>query len=117
MASAPPAVVAVGAICGAQVTNRDGEALGTIAELMVDTASGRISYAVLSFGGVLGVGEKLFAVPWDCLAIDPTSNGVTLDLPRARLDEADGFDKDAWPTVPDRSLCVAVHGGAVAQKI
>lgn len=112
MASATPAVVAVGAICGAPVTNRAGEALGTIAELMIDTASGRISYAVLSYGGVLGVGEKLFAVPWDCLAVDPTSNGVMLDLPRAHLDQTDGFDKDAWPAAPDRSLCAAARGSA-----
>jgi sporulation protein YlmC with PRC-barrel domain len=90
----------LGALCGAAVHNREGESLGTITEVMIEPPSGRIAYAVLSWGGVLGVGEKLFAVPWSALAVDPEGQ-VLLDIAAARLEAAPGFDKDAWPTQPD----------------
>lgn len=97
MALVPSAIVPVGGLCGSSVQSRDGEDLGSISELMVDTASGRIAYAVLAFGGLLGVGEKLFAVPWRALLIDPSSGAVTIDVERAQLEDDPGFDKDAWP--------------------
>lgn len=90
-----------GGICGANVEATDGETLGSISELMVDTASGRIAYAVLAYGGVLGVGEKLFAVPWGAFEIDAASGSITLPVRRDRLEQLPGFDKDAWPTEAD----------------
>ena len=102
-----PGIMAAGGICGGSVLGADGETLGSITELMVDTDSGAIAYAVLSYGGVLGVGEKLFAVPWRCFAIDAVSGEVRLDVPRERLDELPGFDKDAWPTEADPVFCSA----------
>jgi sporulation protein YlmC with PRC-barrel domain len=92
------------AICGAAVTGPDGEKLGSISELMVDSATGAISYAVLAYGGLLGVGEKLFAIPWRSFRIDPVGNRISLDAPQARLEALPGFDKDAWPTGPDPSF-------------
>ena len=93
------ALVPVGKICGSAVTDTQGEALGQIVEVMIDEASGGIGYVVLSHGGTLGVGEKLFAVPWASLT--PGEGGYALAVGAERLADADGFDKDAWPTAPD----------------
>ena len=94
----------VSGISGASVTGADGETLGSITELMLDTDSGGVAYAVLAYGGVLGVGEKLFALPWDALAIDAASGEVSSSLTRERLDGLSGFDKDAWPTEADSAF-------------
>lgn len=91
----------VAGICGASVEAPGGETLGSISELMIDTDSGAIAYAVLAYGGVLGVGEKLFAVPWACFEVDAASGAIRLPVARDRLEALPGFDKDAWPTVAD----------------
>ena len=91
----------VGGICGASVAGADGEALGTITEIMLDTDDGSVAYVVLAFGGMLGVGEKLFAIPWGAFDVDAASGEISLLLTRDRLDALPGFDKDAWPTEPD----------------
>ena len=97
----PPALLPAAKICGASVVDGAGEGLGAIIDLMIDTATGAISYAVLSYGGLLGVGETLFAVPWTCFRMDAEGNRLVLDVPRDQLDAMDGFDKDAWPVAPD----------------
>ena len=71
--------------------------------------SRRIAYAVLSFGGVLGMGEKLFAVPWSALKLDTVNKRFTLDINKDRLEGAPGFDKGAWPRMADRSWATQVH--------
>jgi sporulation protein YlmC with PRC-barrel domain len=89
-------------ICGTAVTSTDGTALGTITEVMIDHDTGAIGYAVLAHGGVLGVGEKLFAVPWTEFIIDPVAGTLMLNVGPAALDSAAGIDKDAWPAqTPD----------------
>lgn len=92
------ALMAASAICGSAVTGSDGEALGTITEVMIESDSGRIDYAVLSYGGVLGVGEKLFAVPWTQFTIEAADGRFLLDAQASALADADGIGKDAWPT-------------------
>jgi sporulation protein YlmC with PRC-barrel domain len=82
---------------GDDVQNRAGEDLGQIEEIMLDVNEGRVSYAVLSFGGFLGIGDKLFAVPWDALRLDPDDEVFILDVDQERLENAPGFDKDNWP--------------------
>jgi sporulation protein YlmC with PRC-barrel domain len=84
------------------VVNARGENLGHIEDLMIDLDRGCIAYAVLSFGGVLGIGDKLFAVPWNSLKLDTIEERFILDVPRERLENAPGFDKDHWPGVHDR---------------
>ncbi len=92
-----PLVLSADTISGDTVRNPEGEHIGTIKELMIDLNSGRVAYAVLAFGGFLGLGEKYFAVPWKALRIDTTRHCVVLDVPKERLREAPGFDKDSWP--------------------
>ena len=84
-------------LSGDKVVNSAGEELGHIEDFMLDLESGRIRYAVLSFGGVLGVGDKLFAVPPEALTIDSANKRLLLDFDKEHLTNAPGFDKDNWP--------------------
>jgi hypothetical protein len=94
---------------GDDVVNRQGEKLGTLDEVMLDVPTGRIAYAVLSSGGLLGVGERLYAIPWRALTLDPENKCFVLDVAKERLQAAPGFDKDHWPTMGDESWAQEVH--------
>lgn len=94
-----PALMGANTLLGNDVYNKMGEDLGDIKELMIDMATGRIAYAVLSFGGVLGLGDKLFAVPWSALELDTSAKRFTLDAPKDSLKDAPGFDKAHWPSM------------------
>ncbi|OEU41425.1 hypothetical protein BGV40_15040, partial [Methanosarcina sp. Ant1] len=84
-------------INGDKVINMAGEHLGKIEDLMIDLENGRVAYAVLSFGGFLGIGNKLFAVPWEALSVKPDEHAFALDVSKEILEKAEGFDKDDWP--------------------
>lgn len=92
-----PQVLSASAIIGNKVVNTAGEHLGNIKELMIDLDGGLIAYAVLSFGGFLGMGDKLFAIPWEALTVDTDNHSVILDVDKEVLKDAPGFDKDHWP--------------------
>lgn len=94
-------VMPCGALVGADVLDRSDEPLGTLEYVMLDVTAGRIAYAVLAHGGVLGVGDKLFAIPWEALAFDATRDCFVLDMPRAKLASAKSFDREHWPSKPD----------------
>lgn len=104
-----PALMGADTLLGNDVYNRDGEDLGDIKEFMIDMRTGRVAYAVLSFGGVLGLGDKLFAVPWAALALDTVNKRFTLNVPKDTLKDAPGFDKDAWPSMADATWATGVH--------
>jgi sporulation protein YlmC with PRC-barrel domain len=91
------------------VRNRQGEDLGKITEFMIDLEHGCIAYAVLSFGGWLGMGDKLFAVPWSALSLDPEVKEFVLDVAREDLRDAPGFDKDNWPDMSDVAWGASIH--------
>ena len=101
-------VLSASSLAGDRVKNPAGEDLGKVTELMIDIPSGRVPYAVLSFGGMLGVGNKLFAVPWNALTLDEDEKQFILKADKARLENAPGFDKDNWPDMAD-----AAWGGTV----
>lgn len=92
-----PQVLSATSIIGNKVMNDSGEQLGNIKELMIDLKDGQIAYAVLSFGGFLGLGDKLFAIPWEALTINLEDHTITLDVDKEVLKDAPGFDKDHWP--------------------
>jgi sporulation protein YlmC with PRC-barrel domain len=83
------------------VRNRYGDDLGSIKDVMIDLPNGRVAYAVLSFGGFLGIGNKLFAVPWEMLTVDEDRQCLVLDIDKKTLENAPGFDKDNWPDMSD----------------
>jgi hypothetical protein len=68
-----------------------------------------VCYAVLSFGGVFGIGEKLFAVPWNALRLDTENKRFELNVETDRLKNAPGFDKNAWPDMADQSWVDEIH--------
>lgn len=91
-----PRVLSATKIIGNKVVNRQGEELGSIKDLTIDLDDAQIAYAVLSFGGFLGVGDKLFAIPLEAL-IFMNKQTVILDVDKEVLKNAPGFDKDRWP--------------------
>jgi sporulation protein YlmC with PRC-barrel domain len=96
-----PHLMGADTLIGNDVVNKSSETLGDIKEIMLDMRTGSISYAVLAFGGFLGMGEKLFAVPWTALTLDTTNKCFVLDASKDRLESAPGFDKDMWPDMAD----------------
>lgn len=88
-------------IIGDSVRNGAGEDLGNIEDLMVDVNGADVSYAVLSFGGFLGIGDKLFAVPLQAMTLDTENKCFVLNESKERLENAPGFDKDHWPNHSD----------------
>jgi sporulation protein YlmC with PRC-barrel domain len=103
-------VLSADTLAGDKVVNAAGEDLGKIEDFMLDVESGRIRYAVLSFGGVLGIGSKLFAVPPEALTVDTVNKRLILDVDRERLQSAPGFDKDNWPNFADPTLGREIYG-------
>jgi sporulation protein YlmC with PRC-barrel domain len=104
-----PSLMGANTLLGNDVYNKDDESLGDIKEFMVEMSSGKIAYAVLSFGGLLGMGDKLFAVPWAALTLDTQNKRFTLNVPKDILKEAPGFDKDHWPSMSDKTWAGGVH--------
>src|SRR5689334_6331033 len=94
-------VMSASSLSGDRVKNNAGDDLGKVNEIMIDVPRGRVAYAVLSFGGVLGIGNKLFAVPWRALVLDEDNKQFILDIDKSRLENAPGFDKDNWPDMAD----------------
>ena len=92
-----------------RVRNSAGEDLGKIEEIMIDIPTGRVAYAVLSFGGFLGLGDKLFAVPWQALTVNERDHIFILNVDRKRLQEAPGFDPNHWPDMADPSFGSRMH--------
>jgi sporulation protein YlmC with PRC-barrel domain len=90
-------VLAASTLAGDSVRNAAGDDLGNLDQIMIDIPSGRVAYAVLSFGGVLGMGSKLFAVPWNALTVDEDEKCLILAADKKTLENAPGFDKDDWP--------------------
>ncbi len=100
-------------LVGCKIENMKGENLGKIEGLMLDLAEGRILYAVLSFGGFLGMGDKLFPVPTDALTFrwDDKGNperGV-IDIDKESLKNAPGYDKNNLPSTADRTFATRVY--------
>lgn len=95
----PPQALSISTLLGNEVVDRTGHEVGRIQELMMDPKDGRVTYAVMSFGGVFGFGEKLFAVPWVSLELDPEKDRFVMDVDRERLKDAPGFDKEDWPNM------------------
>jgi sporulation protein YlmC with PRC-barrel domain len=92
-----PRVRSATTVIGSKVVNPEGEELGSIKDLMIDLDDGQIAYAVLSFGGFLGLGDKLFAIPLEALTFETEDHTAILDVDKEVLKNAPGFDKDHWP--------------------
>ena len=104
-----PRIMAADTLEGDEVRNEAGENLGSIDHIMIDVPNGKVAYAVLSFGGFMGMGDKLFAVPWNALKLDTEQKCFVLNASKDYLENAPGFDKDDWPTFADEKWARDVH--------
>jgi len=104
-----PALMGADTLLGNDVYNDKDEDLGDIKEIMLDMRSGKVSYAVLSFGGFMGMGEKLFAVPWNALTLDTVNKRFILKVDKTRLNDAPGFDADHWPDMSNPEWAKGIH--------
>lgn len=102
-------LISTSSLNGDNVVNAAGDDLGKIEDIMLDTDNGRVGYAVLSFGGFLGMGDKLFAIPWSALQLDTAEHRFILNVTKERLKAAPGFDKDNWPNMADRAWGESIH--------
>lgn len=105
-----PHLMGAKTLLGNDVYNKESIELGDIKEIMLDMRSGCVSYAVLSFGGVfMGLGEKLFAVPWSAMKLDTEKKCFILDVSKERLEKAPGFDQKNWPDMADEKWQASIH--------
>lgn len=104
-----PRVLSCSSLVGDAIVNPAGEKLGTLEEIMFDLISGRIAYAVLSFGGIFGIGDKLFAIPWRSLMVDTENRQLILDASKEMLEKAPGFDKNNWPDMADEKFGTEIY--------
>lgn len=112
MPEAPP-VPKASTFIGSSIVNAQGESLGKLDDLVLDPATGSITYAVLSRGSVLGLGGKLYAVAWDALKLQPDGKAFVLNVSPETLENSPGFDKNNWPQRPDPVLSASVRGTGV----
>ena len=101
--------VAASMLAGEKVLSRNDQTLGSITEIVVDVARGRIGYALLACGGFMGMGERLFAIPWNALKLDARRNCFVLDADDATFATAPSFDKDHWPIEADLQWHQRLH--------
>jgi uncharacterized protein YrrD len=81
-------IIAADKVEGTNVYNRTGDKLGTVDHVMIDKRSGQVCYAIMSFGGFLGMGESYHPLPWAKLTYDRTQEGFVVDLDKAQLESA-----------------------------
>lgn len=105
-----PELMGAKTLIGDHVHNLQNEHLGEIKEFMLDMRTGEVAYAVMSRGGLLSLGEKLFAVPWEALKLDTVNKRLTMDIPKERFENAPGFDTDHWPDMADQQWVNEVRG-------
>jgi hypothetical protein len=96
-------LIAADKVEGTAVYNRMGERLGTVHTVMIDKYTGQVAYAVMSFGGFLGIGESYHPLPWRVLTYDTRQGGYVVDLDRSRLEGAPSFTTSNMPNWSDES--------------
>lgn len=102
-------ILSSGSLSTDSVRNTGGVEIADVKEIMIDLVSGRVAYVVISYGGVMGLGDKLFAVPWDAVRVDQENRCLVVDLDEETLASAPGFDKDEWPDFADPNWTRQVH--------
>jgi sporulation protein YlmC with PRC-barrel domain len=99
-------------LMGLNIQNSQGESVGEIKDLVIDSNTGKIRYAAVTYGGIFGLGDKLFAVPFEAFKVtrnpdDPDDHDdfvMVLDVTKQQLEGAQGFDQDHWPNMADRNM-------------
>jgi osmotically-inducible protein OsmY len=101
----PPAVLLnASTVIGSNVKDASGKDVGKVEELMIDPGDGRVAFAVVSFGGFLGLGSKLFAVPWEALTVSRGQSALVLHVRQDMLGSAPSFERGRRPEASSREL-------------
>ena len=105
-------LIASDKVAGTEIFGRDGRRLGTVYNFMVDKVTGRVAYAVMSFGGFLGLGERYYPLPWQALTYDPARGGYIVDVDPDTLDRAPSFaaGEDPWGDPEHRRNVFGFYG-------
>ncbi len=96
-------------LIGMKVLGTDGKNLGDIKDLVINPDDGAIDYAVLDFGGFLGIKDKYFAIPWDALQVASDKSKILIDATKRDLKNAPGFDKNNWPDFGDLAQTTVIY--------
>jgi sporulation protein YlmC with PRC-barrel domain len=102
-------VMKASSVIGKKVQNEEGKRLGSIKDLVINPEEGDINYAVLEFGGLMGMGDKYFAVPWEALQLSDNKEFFILNVNKKDLKTAPGFDKHNWPDMTNEKWAVTVY--------
>jgi sporulation protein YlmC with PRC-barrel domain len=102
-------LIAGSRVQGTSVYNAAGESLGSIEDVMIDKRSGNVAYAIMSFGGFLGLGDKYHPLPWSVLKYDTSKGGYVVNLDRAQLEGAPAYAVGSTPTWGDRKYESNIH--------
>ncbi len=95
--SETPSLIAASKVNGTNVYNSGGDSLGSIYDVMIDKRSGKVAYAVMSFGGFLGMGENYHPLPWDVLHYDEQLGGYVVNVATERLQAGPAYDASETP--------------------
>lgn len=104
-----PQIMLADSLVGREIGNREGEDLGRINGLILDPLSGKIAYAVVEFGGLLGLGGDLVPVPWGAVRDVASEERVIMEVASAQLENAPRFDPENWAEAADRGWGLSVH--------
>lgn len=102
-------ILSSSSLVGDTVKNAQGEDLGEVKDIMICTKTNEVQYYVLSFGGILGLGDKLFAIPPEAMSVNSKDDCLTLNISKDLLKDAEGFDKDNWPDFADPAFRTSVY--------
>ena len=104
-----PRLMGADTLLGNDVYNHKNEKLGDVKEFMLSMDTGKVSYVVLSYGGFLTLGEKLFAVPWKALTLDTVNHRFVMNVEKEKFENAPGFNVDDWPNMADETWATSIH--------
>ena len=109
-------------LTGMNIQNTKGESVGEINDLVIDAKTGKVRYAAVTYGGFLGIGNKLFAVPFEAFKIGHQSNDsdetvLVLDVTPQQLEGSVGFDEDNWPNFADKEYTAEIYKRYKVERI
>jgi sporulation protein YlmC with PRC-barrel domain len=102
-------VVNANDIISLKVMNNQDKDLGKIEAIMLHKVDGKVAYVVLTYGGFMGMGNKLFAIPWNVFSYDASKDCLRLSLSEEKLKNSPGFDKDNWPDMSNHTWNSSIH--------
>jgi len=110
-ANRPVHILTASSVIGDGIASKNGKSIGKIKDVMLNILDGKIQYLVIEFGGFMGFGEKLFAVPFSAVRLNARNQEFVLDIEKEFLEKAPGFDKDHWPETNSHYFDVNAYWG------